>query len=54
LLTDETFRVPLTRLADADKLSAHEAALKQHLIEKIGQLSLAEFLALNDTADSAE
>jgi hypothetical protein len=45
LLADEIFRVPLTRLSDAEQLSAHEVALKQRLIEKIERLSLAEFLA---------
>ncbi len=38
---DEMFRVPFTRLADAEK-AAHEAALKARLIERIGQMSMAE------------
>jgi hypothetical protein len=52
LLADEIFRVPLSRLADAEQLSAHEVALKKRLIEEIEKLSLAEFLAANSAAKS--
>jgi hypothetical protein len=51
LLADEIFRVPLTRLGDAEQLSAHEVMLKRRLIEKIERLSLTEFLAANGTAE---
>jgi len=52
LLTEEIFRLPITRLVDAEQLSTHELALKKSLIEKIEQLSLTEFLAANGSAGS--
>lgn len=45
LLSEEPSRQPLTRCDDAPELRATEATLKADLIEKIGQLSLAELLA---------
>ena len=45
LLTEETFRVPFTRLANAEEVAAHEMELKQRLIETIGRLSFSDFLS---------
>jgi len=44
LLSDEIFRRPLTRNDSPEKLAAHEAALKVHLVEAIQAMSLANFL----------
>jgi JmjC domain len=44
LLSDEVFRRPLTRNDSPEKLAAHEAALKAHLVEAIQAMSLANFL----------
>jgi hypothetical protein len=45
LLSDETFRRPLTRLADPAQLADHEAALKRRLGDKLQTMSLADYLA---------
>ena len=52
LLSDELFRVRLTRLAGAEELATLEIALKQRLIETIERLSLTEFLASRGTHGS--
>lgn len=44
-LDDPVYRRPLTRHANAADLAAHEAVLKTMLIDRINQLSLADFLA---------
>jgi hypothetical protein len=43
LLLDEQFRLPLTRLHDAKRLSALEADIKSRFIDQIGKLDLQEF-----------
>lgn len=53
-LADPTFRQPLTRHANAEELSAREAALKARLIEKIQALSLPDFLAEVEPAPPAK
>jgi hypothetical protein len=45
LVSDATFKQPLTRYADASALAEHEAALKSRLIDQVQQWSLASFLA---------
>ena len=45
LVSDATFKQPLTRYADASALVEHEAALKSQLIDQVQQWSLASFLA---------
>jgi hypothetical protein len=45
LVSDATFKQPLTRYADAGALAEHEAALKSRLINQVQQWSLASFLA---------
>ena len=45
LLSDETFRAPLTRLEGAAALDMMETEVKNRLIEKIGNLKLGEFVA---------
>jgi ribosomal protein L16 Arg81 hydroxylase len=42
LAADERFRRPLSRFAEPAERAAHEAALKALLIERIGQLSMAQ------------
>jgi len=44
LLSDETFRRPLTRFSNQEALAAHEAALKTRLIDAIQAISLAGVL----------
>jgi ribosomal protein L16 Arg81 hydroxylase len=45
LVSDATFKQPLTRYADASALAEHEVALKSRLIDQVQQWSLASFLA---------
>jgi ribosomal protein L16 Arg81 hydroxylase len=45
LLSEEMFRMPLTRFDSPSEFAALEAGVKNRLIEKIGQLKLSEFLA---------
>jgi len=45
LLSEEMFRVPITRLDDTSELPTCEAKLKSRLIEKIKQRSFNEFIA---------
>jgi ribosomal protein L16 Arg81 hydroxylase len=49
LLTEPIFRVRIGRLAGEER-TAHEAALKTYLIEKVGQISLSELLAHGNKA----
>jgi len=44
LVSEESFRTPLTRLDDEAQLDALEAEVKRTLIEKINGLNLKEFL----------
>jgi ribosomal protein L16 Arg81 hydroxylase len=44
LVSNETFRTPLTRIKDEAEFDALEAEVKRSLIEKIGKLKLKEFL----------
>jgi ribosomal protein L16 Arg81 hydroxylase len=51
-LSEELFRIPLTRLDGASALREIEAEVKSRLIEKIGELRLNEFIAgWSKTAD---
>jgi hypothetical protein len=51
-LSEELFRIPLTRLDGASTLEEVEAEVKSRLIEKIGELRLNEFIAgWSKTAD---
>jgi ribosomal protein L16 Arg81 hydroxylase len=45
LAEEHLFRLPLTRFTGPAERAAHEVALKERLIEKIGKMSLAELLA---------
>ncbi|MEO9189164.1 MAG: cupin domain-containing protein [Acetobacteraceae bacterium] len=45
LISEEMFRMPLTRLDDPSALEAMEAEVKGRLIEKIGALKLAEYVS---------
>jgi ribosomal protein L16 Arg81 hydroxylase len=45
LVTDETFRTPLTRLADPAELASLEADFKTRAIDKINRLNLHEYFA---------
>src|SRR5262249_28356880 len=45
LATDETFNRPLNRYTDVSSMAAHEAALKERLIDQVHAWSLAGFLA---------
>jgi ribosomal protein L16 Arg81 hydroxylase len=51
LLSDEVFRIPLTRMEGISELAELEADVKNRLIEKIGQLKLSDFLAQSKTKD---
>jgi ribosomal protein L16 Arg81 hydroxylase len=50
-LSEELFRIPLTRLDGASALEEVEAEVKSRLIEKIGELRLNEFIAGWNKAD---
>lgn len=43
LLAEEPFRVPLTRIEDAEQLATLESDVKRRLIEKINAMKLGEF-----------
>jgi JmjC domain len=45
LVSEATFKQPLTRYANASALAEHEAALKSRFIDQVQQWSLARFLA---------
>jgi hypothetical protein len=45
LLSDDQFRMPLTRLEDASDISAVEAAIKSRAMEHISKLDLREFFS---------
>jgi hypothetical protein len=45
LFDDEVFNRALTRFIDAGALAAHEAALKDRLINQVHAWSLVDFLA---------
>ena len=45
LVSDELFRMPLTRLDDETALEAVEAEVKSRVVEKIRELKLSEFIA---------
>ena len=44
LVSQEMFRIPLTRLEDEEQLAALEAEIKRNTIEKINDLRLRDFL----------
>ncbi len=48
LLAEEMFRIPLTRLGGPAEQASYEALLKKRLIEKIEQMSFAQFIAEGD------
>jgi ribosomal protein L16 Arg81 hydroxylase len=45
LLTEEIFRLPITRLGSEAEIAAHEATLKTRLTEKIRQMPLSRLFA---------
>ena len=45
LISEEMFRLPLTRLRSASELATLEADVKKRLIEKIGQINLTEIIS---------
>jgi ribosomal protein L16 Arg81 hydroxylase len=53
LVSDETLRTPLTRLADQAELDALEAQVKRNLVEKINSLDLKGFLGQWNTMTNA-
>jgi ribosomal protein L16 Arg81 hydroxylase len=49
VLAEEMFRIPLTRFSSPAEKAAHEAALKRRLIEKVQQISFAQFFTEAET-----
>jgi ribosomal protein L16 Arg81 hydroxylase len=50
ILADEMFRIPLTRFGSPAEKAAHEAALKQRLIERVEQISFSQFFTQGEEA----
>lgn len=52
LLTEEMFRLPLTRMRSHAEREAHEAALREHLIRKIQDMSFPDIVAQSDQGNA--
>jgi cupin superfamily protein len=52
LLTEEMFRLPLTRMGNHAEREAHEAALRAYLLQKIEGMSFSDIAAQSDQGDA--